>query len=307
MFTDVAQPGSERLARGRRWTLVTSTRPRKYSASNPVQLPMNQQSSTILNNTLRSLRGLAATALLTLHVDIRCGVIYTISRVMAGGPPTPPKDGTPTTSLQGANISWPLILPSQPTAAAPAILDLNNDFMVFDTNITTYLKPSERHFITSGLERFVDQVFVSCTRYIGAMNNNGALRLKLDALVLQQNLKNIILHSDTNTKADQEDSSQLVSLPRSAKFLDWFIEGPQKVLEYAKEEKEAFMADREKALAAGKGEPFSYDELRVLVELCFSEVMRGPRGQQNREDFMAAKRSNSDAMFRLSEIMWDAK
>lgn len=296
-----------RLAQGRRWTLITAMRPKRDSASNPVHLPMNQESATIFDNTLRSLRGLAATALLTLHVDIRCGVIYSISRVMAGGPPTPPKDGAPTTPLQGANMSWPLILSNQPTAAAPAILELNNDLMAFDTNLATYLGPSERQFITTGLERFIDQVFVSCTRYIGAMNHNGALRLQLDVLVLQQNLKNIILGSADASETHQKQTNQQVSLPRSAKFLDWFIEGPQKALDYAKEEKEAFMADREKALAAGNGEPFTYDELRVLIELCFSEIMRGPRGQQSREDFMAAKRNNGDAMLRLSEVMWDAK
>jgi hypothetical protein len=192
---------------------------------------------------------------------------------------------------------------NQPTAASPTILQLNGDLIAFDTNISTYLGAAERWFITSGLARFIDRVFVACTRYIGAMNENGALRLQLDVLVLQQNLKNIIIDPTADPAIEQE----VVALPRSAKFLDWFLEGAEKALDYANEEKGAFAAQGDKALAAGNGEPFTYDELRVLVDLCFSEILRGPRGAENREDFMSAKKASADALLRLNEVMWDAR
>lgn len=193
-----------------------------------------------------------------------------------------------------------------PTAASPSILQLNSDLMSFNTNISTYLGPTEHWFIASGLARFIDRVFVTCTRYVGAMNENGALRLQLDVLVLQQNLKNIII-DPAATRTNESASQEVVALPRSAKFLDWFLEGAEKALDYAKDEKEAFASQGDKALAAGNGEPFTYDELRVLVDLCFSEISRGPRGAESREDFMAAKKASADALLRLNEIMWDAR
>lgn len=151
------------------------------------------------------------------------------------------------------------------------------------------------------------------------MNDNGALRLQLDVLVLQQNLKNIIIQpppdSPTEPTEGEEEHKpkphpepETVALPRSAKFLDYFLEGAERALDYAKDEKDLFATQGpEKALAAGNGEPFTYDELRVLVDLCFSDVLRGPRGAENREDFMAAKKSSADALLRLNEIMWDSR
>jgi exocyst complex component 4 len=303
------------MTQTRRWTLISAMKPKRDSISQPVYLPMNQETVAVFDNTLQALRNLATTALLTLHIDMRCGVIHVLTKAMAGPNGPPIRDDTPSTPTPSINTNWHLILPTPPTSASPTILELNNDLISFDTNITSYMASSERRFISSGLARFTDQVFVSCTRYIGAMNQNGALRLQLDVLVLQQNLKNIIVDEPSPAEkkekagagAEDEPFHEVVALPRSAKFLDWFLEGPQKALDYAKEEKEAFATQGEKALAAGNGEPFTYDELRVLVELCFSEIMRGPRGVQNREDYMAAKRSNGDAMLRLSEVMWDSK
>ena len=127
------------------------------------------------------------------------------------------------------------------------------------------------------------------------MNDNGALRLQLDVLVLQQNLKNIVLDP---TK------QEVVALPRSAKFLDWFLEGGEKALEYAKDEKQAYNSGGGSSTI---DEPFTYDELKDLVQLSFSEILKGPRGAQNREHFMVAKKVSADAMLRLNEIMWDSK
>lgn len=288
-------------------------KPRRDSISQPVYLPMNNETVVIFDNTLQSLRNLANNALLTLHIDIRCKVIYCLTKAMAGPQGPQVLEGTPTTPAPSSNTNWHLLLPNSPSAASPLILELNNELIAIDTNLSSYLAPGEGQFITSGLARFIDQTFIFCTRYIGAMNQNGALRLQLDVLVLQQNLKNIIIDTGASSneqksgETDDHELSEVVALPRSAKFLDWFLEGPQKALDHANEEKELFASQGDKALAAGNGEPFSYEELRTLVELCYSEIMRGPKGEQNREDFMAAKRSNGDAMLRLSEVMWDSK
>jgi Xaa-Pro aminopeptidase len=243
-----------------------------------------------------------------------------ITRSLAGG--NAPQQGSELPTSQSPNLTpnWSHILSSQPVSASPPILELNNDLISFDANTSTYLGEKERQFITSGLAKLTDRAFVSGTRFIGAMNGNGALRLQLDILVLQQNLKNIIINPSTSPKEDTASASrfsndnnnnnqyphEIIALPRSAKFLDWFLEGPDKAVKYAKEEKEAFKEVGSGTLEAGDGEPFVYDELKVLVELCFSAVLKGPRGAENREDFMAAKRANGDALLRLSEVMWDS-
>ncbi|KAL1860147.1 exocyst subunit [Paecilomyces lecythidis] len=309
------QSSSGRVPHSRRWTLITAMRPKRDSISQSVYLPLNPETAVAFDTTVQSLRDLATAALLTLHIDIRCGIIHMLTKAMAGPNPPPPQlreSNTPITPSPDPNAHWHHIIPNPPTSASPAVLELNSDLISFDTNVSAYMGANERWFISSGLARFIDKVFISCTRYIGAMNHNGALRLQLDVLVLQQNLKNIIVDptgEDTERSRALEDPSQpheVVALPRSAKFLDWFLEGAEKALDYAKEEKELFAAQGDKALAAGNGEPFSYDELKVLVDLCFSEIMKGPRGAENREDFMSAKRGIADAMLRLSEVMWDS-
>lgn len=316
----------------RRWTLIgAAMKPKQEAVKQPIYLPLSQETANALDQTLQSLRDLACNALFALHVDIRCGVIHMLTRTMAGPNNPSPQSviaaaAEPTTPSPSTSTNWWHIIASQPTAASPTVLDLNNDLIAFDTNISSYLGPAERWFITSGLARFIDKTFVSCARYIGAMNDNGALRLQLDVLVLQQNLKNIIIQpplpsssssddptsaeedTDADTKPHPSPEPEVVALPRSAKFLDYFLEGAERALDYAKDEKEFFAAQGpEKALAAGNGEPFTYDELHVLVDLCFSDVLRGPRGAESREDFMAAKKSSADALLRLNEVMWDSR
>ncbi|KAL4940742.1 hypothetical protein BDV06DRAFT_16267 [Aspergillus oleicola] len=297
----------------RRWTLISSMKPKRDSISQPIYLPLNHETATAFDTTLQSLRDLSLTFIFALHIDIRCGVIHMLTRTMTG--PNPPairnsEPGTPAPPPSGG--CWHL-LSSPPTAASPAILELNKDLIAFDTNISTYLGPAQRYFITSGLARFIDRVFVSSTHYIWAMNENGALRLQLDVLVLQQNLKNVIVELAQNQNPAADGASEetaryheIVSLPRSAKFLDWFLEGAVKALDAAKEEKEYLAAHGNEALST-HGEPFTYEELKVLVDLCFSEILRGPKGEDNREDFMAAKKASADALLRLNEIMWDSK
>ncbi|PYH88188.1 hypothetical protein BO71DRAFT_423865 [Aspergillus ellipticus CBS 707.79] len=296
----------------RRWTLIGAMKPKFDGVSQPVYLPLNQETANVFDTTVESLRELASTALFALHVDIRCGIVHMLKRTMTGPKPRTARQSDPTTPAPNTINNWWHILMNQPTAASPTVLELNNDLIAFDTNISSYLGPPERWFITSGLARFIDRTLVTNTDAIGAMNENGALRLQLDVLVLQQNLKNIIIDPREDRQADGdiqevEEQQEVVALPRSAKFLDWFLEGAEKALDYAKDEKESFAAHGEKALAAGNGEPFTYDELKVLIDLCFSDVLLGPRGAENREDFMAAKKASAEALLRLNEVMWDAK
>lgn len=233
-----------------------------------------------------------------------------VTRSLKGGNHHTTEESATLSTVPATEDSWSYILSAPPNSASPAILELNNELISFGVSMSAYLGENECGFVTSGLARLIDRAFVSNTHFIGAMNQNGALRLQLDVLVLQQNLKNIIV-SPPGTPKDKDgtttsSSAELVALPQSAKFLDWFLDGSDKALQYAKEEKEAFKTmGSKRALEAGNGEPFTYDEMKVLIELCFSATLKGPRGAESREDFMAAKRGCGDALLKLSEVMWD--
>ncbi|WEW56444.1 exocyst subunit [Emydomyces testavorans] len=311
---DSSRGHSRQLSRTRRWTF---SKARGGIPTQTPRLPMTEESVVGFDTTLESIKSLALTALLTLHIDIRCGGIHMVTRSLKGNIGVHATDATPSSPAPSPEHSWVHILSSQPTSASPAILELNKDLISFDASISTHLGAKEHQFITSGLARLIDRAFVSGTRFIGAMNSNGALKLQLDVLVLQQNLKNIIIspprHQPTHASTPKSSSTagshafqETVALPRSAKFLDWFLEGPDKAVQYAREEKEAFKRGDIQTMEAGNGEPFTYDELKVLVELCFSAVLKGPRGAESREDFLAAKRGSGDALLRLSEVMWDS-
>jgi exocyst complex component 4 len=190
------------------------------------------------------------TVLLTLHIDIRCGVIHMVER-----------------SLHGKYLL------DQPTNEADSsVLSLNADLVSFDENISGYLRERERTFITAGLGLLLDQLLVTNASHIKAMNANGCGRMQLNILVLQQNLKNI--------EGD-------VALVRSAQFFELFNQGPDTIVAKAKETR-------------GKDLGFSYEELKVLVELCYSEGVNSSR----REVAVAAKRALSDRLLALSEHMW---
>lgn len=158
----------------------------------------------------------------------------------------------------------------------PRILSLNADLVAYDGTTTRFLRDREISFIRTGLGLLIESVLVTNAGQVGAMNANGCGRMQLNILVLQQNLKNI---------------EQDVDLKRAAAYYDLFSAGPEAVVARAKEVKEA---------QKGKRETYSYDELKTLVELCFSEQMADPeRGVST-----VAKRSMGDRLLQLSEVMW---
>jgi hypothetical protein len=103
------------------------------------------------------------------------------------------------------------------------------------------------------------------------MNANGCGRLQLNILVLQQNLKNV--------EAD-------ALLSRSATYYDLFTAGPEAILQRAKGE--------------GKKLGFNYDEMKTLMELCYSEAIASER----RDVSVQAKRACDENVLTLSEYLW---
>ena len=127
-----------------------------------------------------------------------------------------------------------------------------------------------------GLSQLLDSLLVhKAGASIKTMNLAGCARMQLNILVLQQNLKNI----------EEGDS---VALTRSARYWDFFADGPESVIAWARESQPPL--------------PFSYDELRLVVELAYSEALLSDR----REVAMQAKRELADRLLTLSEHLWQS-
>ena len=96
--------------------------------------------------------------------------------------------------------------------------------------------------------------------------------MKLNILVLQQNLKSV-----------EKD----VMLVRSAQFYDYFCQGANAIIAKVSQ-------------TGGKDLGFNLEEMKVLIELCYSEALRSP----HRDVAAQAKRALNDHQLQLTESMW---
>jgi len=236
-----------------RWTLFATPTPLSSTSNTPIHLVLTPETAPAFDGILASFRSLATTALLTLHLDIRCGIIHMLTRTLAA----------------------PYLLSQPAQDPDPSILALNADLLAFDDNLTTYLPSAEHAFTTTGLASLSDTYLVRCASRIPAMNAYGCARIQLNILVLQQNLKAI------------EPAS---ALPRSTHFFNLFAEGADAIVARAKE-----------SLDKGEGLGFDLEEMKVLVELCYSEGVRS----EVREESVRAKRREGESLLGLSECMWN--
>jgi exocyst complex component 4 len=126
-------------------------------------------------------------------------------------------------------------------------------------------------FIITGLSTLLDALLIHSAPGIPAMNAHGCGRLQLNVLVLQQNLKNV----EPNA-----------ILSRSAFYYDMFTNGPAAIIDAAKTQ--------------GKNLGFTYDEMKVLLDLCYSEALRSER----RDIVVQAERGLEENVLALSEYLW---
>ncbi|KAI9700393.1 MAG: hypothetical protein M1836_002408 [Candelina mexicana] len=248
---DSSHPQSRHQSRqGRRWTLRDSTRSRKEGL--PVYLPMTHESVGAFDGIVNSYQELAATALFTLHFEMRCRAIDFITHSLGGN----------------------YQLDQSVNEPEPNVLLLNANLVSYDEYVTHYLREQEHEFITLGIGHLLDQLLVTNARSLKIINAGGCERMQLNILVLQQNLKNI-----------EKD----ITLSHSAHFFHLFTEGPEAIIAKAKD-------------TGGKGFEFNYDELKVLVELCYSEALNSSR----RDVATQAKKGLSDHLLQLSEALWQS-
>jgi exocyst complex component 4 len=123
---------------------------------------------------------------------------------------------------------------------------------------------------------------VSHASSVAPINSKGCGRMQLNILVLQQNLKNI---------------EPGVDLARAANYFTLLDKGADEIIAEAKK-----FADQEGTAGRRDPERFSYDELKTLVELCYSEQL----GHAERGVAAQAQRKMADKLLGLSEVMWQS-
>ncbi|EWY98788.1 exocyst complex component sec8 [Fusarium oxysporum NRRL 32931] len=244
----------------RRWTLMNDTG-KTAGEEGPVSLPLTQETVQAFDSIVSSFEELAGTALLTLHMEIRCRIVHSLSIALS------PKVA-------------PYLLDQEVSEPDPQILSLNSELVFFDETIVRYLREKEIAFIRTGLGLLINCYLVSNACKASPMNDKGCGRMQLNILVLQQNLKNV---------------EEGVDLARAANYFSLYEQGADAIVEKAKEDKE-----QQRGTSAQDPDNFSYDELKALVELCYSEAMANPE----RGIATAAKRQMQDKLLGLSEHMW---
>ncbi|KAI1104328.1 Sec8 exocyst complex component-specific domain-containing protein [Jackrogersella minutella] len=160
----------------------------------------------------------------------------------------------------------------------PQILSLNSELVAYDETIVRFLRDKETAFIRTGLGLLINTYLVFNALATQPMNTRGCERMLLNILVLQQNLKNI---------------EAGVDLTRAANYFSLFQEGPDKIVDKAKHDAKDPVSEEER---------FTYDELKAILELCYSEQLADPE----RGVAAAAKRKMGEKVLALSEHMWQS-
>ena len=194
---------SRKSLQNRHLSLLTNSSDRAENI--PVYLPMTSETVSAFDSLLSSIRTLAATALVTLHLDIRLGIIHMLTRTMSA--------------------HYILAQPAQDPD--PSILTLNSDLMATMDTISSHIPEAAQHFLVTGLALLIDTTLVQKASQIHhGMNMHGCGRMQLNILVLSHNLKSI-------TSSSKDDNIELV---RSGAYYDLFFEGADSIVSRAKDQ-----------------------------------------------------------------------
>ncbi|KAI1328776.1 Sec8 exocyst complex component-specific domain-containing protein [Xylariaceae sp. FL0255] len=260
--TDSSQPTMP-ADQNRRWTLLNDPGKANNEQQGPVYLPMTQDTVQSFDRIVSSYEELAGTVLLTLHMEVRCRIVQSLR--VALSPKTAPY------LLGDREIKEP----------DQQILSLNAELMAYDETTVRFLRDREISFVRTSLGLLVNSYLVSNALATRPMNRRGCERMQLNILVLQQNLKNI---------------EAGVDLAKAANYYALFEQGPDAIVEKAKTNKQR-QADGD---SVPEAENFTFEELKALVELCYSEELADPERGVN----AAAKRRMGENHLALSEHMW---
>jgi exocyst complex component 4 len=203
-----------------------------------------------------------------LHTEIRCQIIYSLRLALS-------------------SETAPYVLEQTVTEPDPPILSLNSELVSYDETVVRFLRDKEVAFVRTGLGLLVNSYLVRNALMVAPMNEKGCGRMQLNILVLQQNLKNI---------------EEGVDLARAANYYSLFDKGSDAIVDKARRDKDRQQEDGARDKNGLDPDQFSYDELKAMVELCYSEQLADPE----RGVAAAARRQMADRLLNLSEYMWQS-
>ena len=204
---------------------------------------------------------LAATALLTLHMEVRCRIVHSLRIALS------------------PDVA-PYLLDQEVTEPDPQILSLNSELASLDETVVGYLRDKEIAFFRTGLGLLINNYLVGNAWMTSPMNEKGCGRMQLNILVLQQNLKNV---------------EEGVDLARASNYYSLFEKGADAIISKAKEIQEVETGIE----PPDPTETFSFDELKALVELSFSERV----SNKERGIATAGKRQLEEKLEELNQQM----
>lgn len=154
-------------------------------------------------------------------------------------------------------------------AADENVVGLVTEMLSFDQEVRTYLSSRSYAYVTTGYAQLADTIVMgNVQRHIRSINLRGREYLQINADVLYHNLLNIAADAD---------------LPRTFEFLHLFHEGPNVLV----------------ALAWKGGLKLGYEELRTLIELCYSDS----KESADEERAARAEKDMQENLAQLSEAM----
>lgn len=203
----------------RRWTSQVA------STSEPKMpyLPLDTNTALEFDGVVSSFTELSMLILRTLHVDIRLHILHYV----------------------GAALRVTYALEQPYNDPDPAVLKLAGDLSSYDTQLNTFILPSQYTFLTSNLHMLASGALVTLSSLVPAMDGYGLARMLLNVTVLQQSLKNVQPDGDLVTAQN---------------FYKLGTEGCEKII------------------AKGKTEGFKADDLKSLIRLVWNQQRDGPGG-----------------------------
>lgn len=184
----------------------------------------------------------------------------------------------------------PYLLDQDVKEPDPQIIALNSELIAYDETIVKFLREREGTFIRTGLGLLINSYLVANASMVAPINSRGSRRMQLNILVLQQNLKNIEAEVD---------------LARAANYWALFDLGSDAIVNKVKDDAAKAAAEGGMDGAAPMGrdpDRFAYEELKALIELCYSEMLTSKeRGIEN-----SARRLMGDKLLELSEHTWQS-
>lgn len=145
---------------------------------------------------MSSFEELAQTALLTLHMEMRCRIVHSLRTTLS------------------PELA-PYLLEQEVTEPDPHILVLNSELVLFDETVSRFLRERETAYIRGGVGLLINDYLIGNAWMATPMNAKGCGRMQLNVLVLQQNLKNI---------------EQGVDLARASNYYALFDAGPDQIV-----------------------------------------------------------------------------